>query len=91
MSAVEPTSSPAAGHEDYVLFNPDEGRKDKEGRIFMVRNSFKFEYLTKIIEDISNRNRGSEPSAFGAALPPEDMILFNNCKLSLNLTVKIIE
>lgn len=35
MSAVEPTSSPAAGHEDYVLFNPDEGRKDKEGRIFM--------------------------------------------------------
>ena len=70
MSAVEPTSSPAAGHEDYVLFNPDEGRKDKEGKIFMVRNSFKFEYLTEIIEDISNRNRilasrGSEPSAFG--------------------------
>ena len=65
MSAVEPTSSPAAGHEDYVLFNPDEGRKDKEGRIFMVRNSFKFEYLTEIIEDISNRNRCSEPSAFG--------------------------
>jgi hypothetical protein len=39
MSAVEPSTGAAAAssHEDYTLFNPNEGRKDKEGRIFMVR------------------------------------------------------
>jgi len=34
MTTSEKTSSP---EEEYTLFNPNEGKKDKEGRIFMVR------------------------------------------------------
>jgi hypothetical protein len=40
MATSETVAASSAAQEDYVLFNPQEGKKDKEGRMFMVRIPF---------------------------------------------------